>query len=685
MSTITSLGVGSGLDLEGILNSLVEVESQKLTTIAKKQSSYETKLSAYSMVQSALSTFQSSVKSASNIDNYLKTTASSSNEDIATISSSGKAANGTYSMTVNQLATSQKLAANGVADHTVLLGKGTITIDFGEIVGGTLTDGKYTGATFESNNKGVKTIEIDESNGTLEGIRDAINAASIGVTATIINDGDADNPYRLVLSNSATGKEQSMKITVDGDDALKQLLTYDPAAAPDAVLDPANPDSTIQGMEQTQAAQNAEFILDGIKISRATNSASDVIDGVTLKLAKADPDETLTLNVSKDTGQAKSKVEELVKAYNDLVTTLKDLTSYNAEEKTASVLTGDSAVRSIQSSLKSMLSTTLSGSKQGYRMLSDVGIAVNKDGLLEIDSSKLGEALDNDFEAFATMFAEGGLSSNSAITFESAKDYAKTGTFDVEVTQVATTGSFTFNLGTQGLKFEGKSATDRTMQVSLNGASKSITLDEKNYQSNDEFAFALQSKINSAFSSMDASVSVEYDADASKFVVKSGLFGSDSVVKLTDSGDILINEDPETGKDVAGTINGVEAIGTGQKLTGASGSDAYGITIKVTGEDNVSGTVSFTQGFAYQFSNLAENLLSDDSAIQSRIEGMNESIKRAQKDYTNMQERIEAREALYRQQFTSLDLLVANMNATSSYLTQQLASISNLWNTKSGD
>lgn len=661
---ISSLGVGSGLDLSDTLSKLMEVEKVPLQRLATKQQSYQTKLSAYSMVQSALSTFESAVSGLSSISKYQKTTATSSNEDIVTISAGSRAANGTYSLKVDQLAQSQKLVANGVADRKAAIGSGKITIDFGEYL--TADDGSVS---FKSNSSGVKTIDIEDGSNTLEGIRDAINAAGIGVTASIINDG-SDTPYRLALTNSATGKTQAMRITVDGDDALSDLLTYDPGST--AV------DESKQ-MTQTQAAQNAEFWLDGIKISKGSNSVSDAIDGVTLKLAQADKDKTVNLTVSRDNSEAKKAVEELVKAYNDLTTTLKDMTAYNADEKTASVLTGDSAVRSIQTALKGMLSQSIAGGEQGYRMLADVGVTPNKEGLLEIDSSKLDEALEKNFDAFTAMFAEGGLSTNSSITFEGAEDYAKTGSFDVEVTQVATQGTYSFNLGDKGLNLTGTDAAARTMQVTVDGVTKSITLSEKNYANNKELASEIQSRINTAFKDTDARVSAEWDDEKSAFVITSSSWGSNSTVKISETGGLFTNKVEEAGKDVEGTINGVAAIGKGQTLTGAVGSDAYGIKLKVTGdESNIRGTVSFTQGFAYQFTQLAKSLQGENSAIQSRIDGMNKSIAQVEKEYATYEERIARTEEMYRTKFTNLDVLLAQLQSTSNYLTTQLASLSNL-------
>lgn len=668
---ISSLGVASGLDLETLLSNLMKVEQRPLQMLAAKQDSYQTKLSGYSMVKSALSSFQSAISGLSSISQYQKSNAGSTNTDIATISAGASAANGTYSLKVSKLAQSQKLVANGMASDKAAVGTGTITIDFGTISGGTYDadTGKYTGAAFNSNGAGVKTIEIDASNNSLAGIRDAINAAGIGVTASIVNDGSG-NPYRLTLTNTATGEKQSMKISVDGDSALSDLLAYDPA------------DDAGQSLAQTTAAQNAEFTLDGIQISKASNTVTDAIEGVTINLLSADASKTTTLSVTRDTSQAKSAVEKLVQAYNALNDTLKQLTKYDAEGKSASVLTGDSAVRSIQTEMKNMLSQVVSGGAQGYRTLSDVGISVQSDGALRIDNAKLDAKLAANFDAFTAMFAEGGMSTNPAITFLDAEAYAKTGSFDVEITQVATKGTFAFELGGSGLNLTGTTAQQRTMQVTVNGVSKSITLDEKSYASEKEFAAEIQSKINTAFKDTAANVTAEFKDGA--FTVTSSTWGSESEVRITETGGLFTNTVATAGLDVAGTINGQAATGSGQTLTGAVGTDAYGVKLKVTGEEsNIKGSVSFSRGFAYQFSKLADSLLGEHSAINSRIDGINKSIAQVEKDFTTYEARIAATEERYRAQFAALDMLVASLNSTSSYLTAQLASLAGLWGSKS--
>ncbi|MDL2284135.1 flagellar filament capping protein FliD [Oxalobacter sp. OttesenSCG-928-P03] len=661
---ISSLGVGSGLDLEGIIESLMAVEQRPVQLLAKKESSYNTKLSAYSQVKSAVSTFSSMMGSLSSMSTYQNTNASVADADIATVSANTKAASSSYSLFVKQLAQAQKLAATGVEKANEAIGGGTITIEFGKITGGDYdeTTGKYTGAAFEANDKGAKSIDI-AADSTLEDIRDAINKAGAGVTASIVNDG-SDKPYRLVLTNSETGEEQSMKITVsdDADDALKTLLNHDPAA------------DDGQALQQTVKAQNAVFTLDGIEITKPKNTISDAITGVTLTLL-AESEKATTVKVEQDTSVAKTAVENFVSAYNNLVNSLKSMTNYDAETQQASVLTGDSAVRSIQTQLKSVFSQVLGG-EAGYRMLSDVGITLNKEGVLEIDSTKLSEAMEKDYESFVGMFAEGGVSGTDNIEFDSQTSATKPGSYEVVIEQVATKGFTSLNVS--NLNLSGLSESDRSISLNIHGVAKSVTLDQREYKTKEEFAAALQTKINAEYKESGVSVNVKVDDDGN-VRVESNTYGSVSKVSIG-SASFFSEVEAKDGQDVKGTIDGVEAEGNGQYLTSKTG-DSSGMKLKITGEegDIISGTVKFTQGFAYQFSQLAKTMLEDDGVISSRIDGINESLESISKQYDSWDKRLEQIEAAYRAKFTALDVLLAELNSQSSYLTTQLESLSSLW------
>ena len=189
-------------------------------------------------------------------------TATLADATVATASASSSATAGSYALEVSSLAHAQKLVSAGQASDSAAIGSGaatTLTFDFGTIAGGTFSNGTYTGASFTSNGAGSKSISIDASNNSLSGIRDAINSANIGVSATLVNDGSA-SPYRLVLTDSTTGISNSMKISVSGDASISSLLSQDPAS------------NSGQALSETVAAQNANFTVDGIAISKPTNT-----------------------------------------------------------------------------------------------------------------------------------------------------------------------------------------------------------------------------------------------------------------------------------------------------------------------------------------------------------------------------------------------------------------------------
>lgn len=269
--TITSQGVGSSLDVAGIVRQLMQIERAPLDKIIQQKDSFDARISALGTIKSTLSSLQSSLTGLASGNSILANKAESSDTSILNATGTSGAVAGNYSIEVSQLAQSQKLVATGQADTTTAIGNGTLTIDLGTISGGTFDDltGKYTGAGFASNASGPFDIVIDATNNTLDGIRDAINDAGIGVTASIVNDGDPANPQRLVLSSSS-GADQSMSISVAGDAALSDLLSHDPTGT--------------QNLSQTITAQNANFKVDGIDITKSSNTVTDVIAGVTLDL-----------------------------------------------------------------------------------------------------------------------------------------------------------------------------------------------------------------------------------------------------------------------------------------------------------------------------------------------------------------------------------------------------------------
>lgn len=397
--TLTAPGVGSGLDVKSLVSQLMAVEQRPLTLLATKEAAYQAQLSSLGSLRGGLSSLQTAAQSLVSASAAAFGT-SVSDSTVLTATAGGTAVAGSYSIAVTSLAQQQKLIAAGTASTTTTIGSGastTLTFQLGTISGGTLVNGIYSPvATFTANPaKASVAVTIDSSNNTLAGIRDAINAANTGVTATIINDGSAA-PYRLSLTSNDTGAASSLQLAVSGDASISALLSYDPG-------------TVTQNLVQTQVAQNAQFSVDGVGISSTSNSVTDAIQGVTLNLAKASPNPspaTATVTVQRDTSSLTTALNSLVLSYNSMNRTIASVSAKGA------VLQGDWAVLGLQRQVRSILGSAQSGGS--YTTLSQLGISFQKDGSLALDSTKLAAALSSSVTDVSTLTKAVGAAIKSA-------------------------------------------------------------------------------------------------------------------------------------------------------------------------------------------------------------------------------------------------------------------------------
>ncbi len=242
-------------------------------------------------------------------------------------------------------------------------------------------------------NAEAKEITV-ESDSFLQDIRDAINNAGAGVTASIVSDGSA-KPYRLVLTADTTGLASTMQIQVSGEanteNRLRKLLHYDPTA-PD-------PD----GPAEIRAAQDAQLKINGLGITRPSNTINDALEGVTLTLEKTG---TSMLSITQDKEAVEKNVGEFVKAYNDLQATLKSLSSYDVASKSGGALVGDGTVRSIQTKLRDLITSPPAGLAGSFTHLSNIGVGFQRDGKLALDADKLKKAMTDNFQDIGKLFAK---------------------------------------------------------------------------------------------------------------------------------------------------------------------------------------------------------------------------------------------------------------------------------------
>lgn len=669
------MAIGStNLDINGIVSQLMSVERRPLSKLDTQEASYQAKLSAYGSIKGALSSFQSALAGLNNIGTFQSLKASSSDTTVFSASATSTAVAGTYSLEVTSLTQAQKLVAAGQASSTAAIGTGTattITFNFGTISGGTLTPfdpatntgGTYSGATFTGNGSPSKSITIDGTNNSLQGIRDAINAAQMGVTATIVNDGGT-SPYRLSLAATNSGVSNSLKISVagGGDASITSLLAHDPAGT--------------QNLAQTVVAQNANLKVNGVAVTKSSNTISDVIEGVTLNLSKT-TSSPVTLTVSRDTAAASASISGFVKAYNDIVSTLKTMSGYDAATKQGGILLGDSTVRQLQTQLRNMLNTPVSGASGTLTRLSDIGVNFQKDGTLAINQTKLNDAINNNFGNIASLFASVGKASDSLVTFSAAASSTKPGSYALNVTQNATQGKA---VGTVPTTTSIVAGVNDTLTLLVNGISASVTLSAGNYASTQAIAAEIQSKINgvSALSSAGATVAVSA-AGTGELTIASSKYGATSSVSIAGGNaraDLGLATPTQTvGVDVTGTIGGTSAVGDGQKLTAQGGAHA-GLSVIVNGGAlGDRGSVTYSQGYASILSSWANTTLGTEGIISSRTKGIDSSIKDIGTRRTEMERRLVAIEQRYRAQFVALDKMLSSMNQTSTYLTQQLSKL----------
>ncbi|UXZ53589.1 flagellar filament capping protein FliD [Halomonas sp. 7T] len=373
MATITSLGVGSGLDLTGLLDQLQAAERGKLAPITLQKKQQQAKISAFGQLQTSLNAFQDSVAKINDPKLYQSLSASVRG-DAVKATTTASALPGSYRVEVSQLATSGTLASSriteGKDEALDLQGATAMRLNFGS----------------------GDSVDIDIAPGSsLSAIRDAINAnKESGVNATIINDGQG---YRLALSSKETGE----KASIDGFSFID--ASQDPVAA---VAGPFT-----EGAGTQNSGKDAELKVNGITITSAKNQIEGAIQGVTLNLAELSIAEgeaaASTINVERDTLKQREAINGFVKAYNDLKGTISKLTSFSGDSETAGELVGDNTVRTIESRLRSVLTGGAEGGE--LSTLNQLGITLQRDGKLKVDDDKLNDLVANNPQALKDFFA----------------------------------------------------------------------------------------------------------------------------------------------------------------------------------------------------------------------------------------------------------------------------------------
>ncbi len=412
---LSSPGIGSGLDINGIVSQLVAIEKQPLQNLQVKAQTIQTKLSTVGQIQSQFATLADAATKLSTPSNWTGLAVSSSNTSAISATVSASATATSFSVEVQTLAAARSAVTQTAVSSTATFGVGgTLSIQLGSrapYVNGVRVPGAFAATT------GVPAVSVTiDSTDTLSSIATKINAVNAGVTATVVRDGSGD---RLMMRSNKTGIDADFQVATTGDASLA-AFAFDNAGGPTGMVSAA-----------AQVPKDAAATINGVAVSSATNTLTDAVPGLTMQLSQVTTT-PVTIAIAKDVASVRVNIQAFLKAYNAVNQTLTDATKYDAGTKVAGPLQGDSTIVGMQNVLRSVLGSTSAGST--FQRLSEMGLQVQRDGSLAVNSIKFesaiadvsnlqkfftadnGNAQTNGFALKMKTFAQGVLAFNGQVT-----------------------------------------------------------------------------------------------------------------------------------------------------------------------------------------------------------------------------------------------------------------------------
>ncbi len=367
MATISSPGIGSGLDVKSIVAQLVAIEKQPLKSLQVQAATVQTRISVFGQIKSLISTLSDAASRLGSLTTFNTVKASSSKNETVSASAIGGTAANSFSVKVDNLAKAQATASGALLPVGGALGAGTLRLQLGQW---TVVPSSFTPQV----GGGSVDIEVSASD-TISDVASKINGLGAGVTATVLNDVSGE---RLLLRSNATGVAAGFKLSVVSD-------------ADGVPADAAGLSRVVNGAS-IQYAENAQLKINNIAVSSSTNKFENVVSGVTLtaNAVSVDPAE---ITVTKDKSAVSVALNDFVAAYNAVNEAINEQTKYDPASKVGGLLQGDATAIGLQNAMRGILQSSTSGS--AYQRLNDVGITQQLGGNLAIDSSKLDAAVNN--------------------------------------------------------------------------------------------------------------------------------------------------------------------------------------------------------------------------------------------------------------------------------------------------
>jgi flagellar hook-associated protein 2 len=646
------------IDVATIVDGLINLERQPAVNLEKQVKTLQSKVSAYQNLNTKLSAVSDKVNTIVYGDTeapfvkpysfadrlsksvFAKCTVTSSDADKIEATAKNVNVGGSYALTVSNLALAQASKSTGLADKdTTSIGTGTLTIDVGE--------------------EDPVDIAITTSNNTLEGVRDAINNADLGVRATIVNDG-SETPYTILLSSEETGTANAFTVSsnLSGGSGIS--------------------------FSNSQTAEDAEFVINGIPIKKSSNTIDDVIDGVTFSL-KDTTTSAVTLNLANDQDSVVTAIKDLVTAYNSANSFINNQFNYNSTTESSGVLAGDATLRSVQNKLQTQLVQGISNRYTTLGVTGQAGLEFNRDGSLTLNESDFRDALSENFSAVAALFlgdgtAKGNVTADDRrVTYDTKTSATKAGTYKVSITTLAEQASAT---GEQTITSPLEEA--ETLIVTY-GTMDPTTIALHANESLD----TILSSINNAFSLQGIPATATNDGSNKIKIATTGYGSSEALTIVSDQASdkgtgfgivpITVN-----GTNIAGTIGNHVATGNGLTLTGASGQSeeglhlniaqtqigSYGTVTVASDSEGVEGS-SILMNLASMLDGITDSL---SGPIHNATDGLSKNIKNLNNAIADIDDRLITRREALQSEYSAANQALKLLQVTQSQISAALSS-----------
>lgn len=626
----TLSGLVSGLDTASIIDGLMRIERIPLQSMRTRQQDSQERIDAFSRISTKLSGVREANDGLVELSAFKELSSATSSSEAVTAEVSGAPNAGTVSFTVDQLAGAHQASSTetyGSLNSTVGAGVVSLTI-------------------------GGETTDITTTEGTsISDLASSINNLDLGVGASVLQ--LSDSSYKLVLTAEETGE--------------------------DSVFTMSSTATGLTGLDTLQAGQDAVLTLgsgaSALTIERSSNDIDDLIDGVDLTLTSTTTD-PVTISTGRDVEKAAETITAYVDAVNAAINTAKTESLAAADEDARGTLAGDATVRRLIGDLQASLSAPVENLNGTYSFASSIGVEINSDGTFDVDADALKDALEEDFDAVANLFARGGTSDDSRVTYSRSTDDTVAGDYDVRVSQAAQVATVT------GATYVMPPSDPEVFTITADdGTEVQVTVSV-----GDNAALAV-SKINAALAaaevtSIQASLSDATDEDTSPIVLAETRYGDHTFSVASDSGTQAAFglTGTYTGQDVAGTIDGVAASGAGRELKSTDG-DSDGLALFIAaaqsevdaaGGDLDVGTFSYDLGISGAIASILDDFEGTDGLIAQATDNYQDRIDDIGDRITAFEQRMVLREEYLRRQFTAMEDAIARIQSQSSFMFAQL-------------